>query len=75
MGGEEDLRLAREGGQEPEGNANAVAAGNAPAAGVLGEIVAKEGDTVGVSALLGMISAGEGKAAAPAAKADTAKES
>ncbi|HEY5795058.1 MAG TPA: 2-oxoglutarate dehydrogenase complex dihydrolipoyllysine-residue succinyltransferase [Bosea sp. (in: a-proteobacteria)] len=43
---------------------------NAPAAGVLGEIVAKEGDTVGVSALLGMISAGDGKAAAP--KADTA---
>ena len=45
---------------------------NAPAAGVLGEIVAKEGDTVGVSALLGMISAGDGKAAAPAAKADAA---
>jgi 2-oxoglutarate dehydrogenase E2 component (dihydrolipoamide succinyltransferase) len=45
---------------------------NAPAAGVLGEIVAKEGDTVGVSALLGMISAGDGKASAPAAKADTA---
>ena len=43
---------------------------NAPAAGVLGEIVAKEGETVGVSALLGTISAGEGKAAAP--KADTA---
>ncbi|SFJ03121.1 2-oxoglutarate dehydrogenase E2 component [Bosea sp. OK403] len=39
---------------------------NAPAAGVLGEIVAKEGDTVGVSALLGMITAGDGKAAAPA---------
>lgn len=45
---------------------------NAPAAGVLGEIVAKEGDTVGVSALLGMITAGDGKAAAPAAKADAA---
>ncbi|RYE32755.1 MAG: 2-oxoglutarate dehydrogenase complex dihydrolipoyllysine-residue succinyltransferase [Hyphomicrobiales bacterium] len=47
---------------------------NAPAAGVLGEIVAKEGDTVGVSALLGMISEG-GAAAAPKAeekKADTA---
>ena len=43
---------------------------NAPAAGVLGEIVAKEGDTVGVSALLGMITAGDGKAAAPAPKAD-----
>jgi 2-oxoglutarate dehydrogenase E2 component (dihydrolipoamide succinyltransferase) len=38
---------------------------NAPSAGVLGEIVAKEGDTVGVSALLGMITAGDGKAAAP----------
>ncbi|MBX9910460.1 MAG: 2-oxoglutarate dehydrogenase complex dihydrolipoyllysine-residue succinyltransferase [Beijerinckiaceae bacterium] len=45
---------------------------NAPAAGVLGEIVAKEGETVGVSALLGMISAGDGKAAAPAPKADAA---
>ncbi|MGX1743398.1 2-oxoglutarate dehydrogenase complex dihydrolipoyllysine-residue succinyltransferase [Bosea sp. NPDC055353] len=48
---------------------------NAPAAGVLGEIVAKEGDTVGVSALLGTITAGDGKAAAPKAeekKADTA---
>jgi 2-oxoglutarate dehydrogenase E2 component (dihydrolipoamide succinyltransferase) len=42
---------------------------NAPSAGVLGEIVAKEGETVGVSALLGMISAGDGKAAAPAPKA------
>ncbi|MFA6968889.1 2-oxoglutarate dehydrogenase complex dihydrolipoyllysine-residue succinyltransferase [Bosea sp. (in: a-proteobacteria)] len=46
---------------------------NAPAAGVLGEIVAKEGDTVGVSALLGMITAGDGKAAAPAPKADEKK--
>jgi 2-oxoglutarate dehydrogenase E2 component (dihydrolipoamide succinyltransferase) len=48
---------------------------NAPAAGVLGEIVAKEGDTVGVSALLGTITAGDGKAAAPKAEeknADTA---
>lgn len=45
---------------------------NAPAAGVLGEIVAKEGDTVGVSALLGMISAG-GAGAAPAAKAEEKK--
>lgn len=48
---------------------------NAPAAGVLGEIVAKEGETVGVSALLGMISAG-GEGAAPTKaeekKADTA---
>jgi 2-oxoglutarate dehydrogenase E2 component (dihydrolipoamide succinyltransferase) len=42
---------------------------NAPAAGVLGEIVAKEGDTVGVSALLGTIAEG-GAAAAPAAKAE-----
>ncbi|WP_377840728.1 2-oxoglutarate dehydrogenase complex dihydrolipoyllysine-residue succinyltransferase [Bosea sp. UC22_33] len=42
---------------------------NAPAAGVLGEIVAKEGDTVGVSALLGTISEGAA-AAAPAAKAE-----
>ncbi|GAU82441.1 2-oxoglutarate dehydrogenase complex dihydrolipoyllysine-residue succinyltransferase [Bosea sp. BIWAKO-01] len=39
---------------------------NAPAAGVLGEIVAKEGETVGVNALLGSISAGDGVAAAPA---------
>ncbi|WP_199092736.1 2-oxoglutarate dehydrogenase complex dihydrolipoyllysine-residue succinyltransferase [Bosea sp. ASV33] len=44
---------------------------NAPAAGVLGEIVAKEGDTVGVSALLGTISeGGAAAAAAPAAKAE-----
>ncbi|AMJ61630.1 2-oxoglutarate dehydrogenase complex dihydrolipoyllysine-residue succinyltransferase [Bosea sp. PAMC 26642] len=46
---------------------------NAPAAGVLGEIVAKEGDTVGVSALLGMITAGDGKAAAAAPKAEAKK--
>ena len=46
---------------------------NAPAAGVLGEIVAKEGDTVGVSALLGMITAGDGKAAAAAPKAEEKK--
>ncbi len=39
----------------------------APAAGVLGEIVAGEGDTVGVDALLAMINAGEGAAPAPAA--------
>jgi 2-oxoglutarate dehydrogenase E2 component (dihydrolipoamide succinyltransferase) len=48
---------------------------NAPSSGVLGEITAKEGETVGVNALLGMISAG-GAAAAPKAdapKADTAK--
>ncbi len=41
---------------------------NAPAAGVLGEISAKEGETVGVNALLGSISAG-GPATAPAAAA------
>ncbi len=39
----------------------------AAAAGTLGEITAKEGETVGVGALLGMISAG-GAAAAPASK-------
>ena len=42
----------------------------APAAGVLGEIVAAEGDTVGVDALLAMINAGEGAAPAPAAAAE-----
>ncbi len=54
---------------------------NAPSAGVLGEIVAKEGETVGVAALLGMITAGgaaaaQAKAAAPKAadaKSDEAK--
>ena len=44
----------------------------APAAGVLGEIVAAEGDTVGVDALLAMINAGEGAAPAPAAAAPAA---
>jgi 2-oxoglutarate dehydrogenase E2 component (dihydrolipoamide succinyltransferase) len=46
----------------------------APAAGVLGEIIAGEGETVGVDALLATLSEGEGKAAAPAseAKADKA---
>ncbi|PYE88958.1 2-oxoglutarate dehydrogenase complex dihydrolipoyllysine-residue succinyltransferase [Phyllobacterium leguminum] len=44
----------------------------APAAGTLGEIVAKEGDTVDVGALLGMIEAG-GAAAAPAAKKEEPK--
>ena len=38
-----------------------------PAAGVMGEIVAAEGVTVGVDALLATIAAGEGAAAAPAA--------
>lgn len=41
---------------------------NAPVAGTLAEITAKEGETVGVGALLGMITAGAGAAAsAPAA--------
>jgi 2-oxoglutarate dehydrogenase E2 component (dihydrolipoamide succinyltransferase) len=44
---------------------------NAPAAGVLGEITAKEGETVGVNALLGSITAG-GAAASPAAAAPAA---
>jgi 2-oxoglutarate dehydrogenase E2 component (dihydrolipoamide succinyltransferase) len=39
---------------------------NAPSAGMLSEIVARDGETVGVGALLGMIAAG-GAAAAPAA--------
>ena len=37
----------------------------APVGGTLGEIVAQEGETVGVDALLATITAGEGKAAAP----------
>ncbi len=47
---------------------------NAPSAGVLGEIVAKEGETVGVNALLGSISAGDGAAAAAPAKPVPAAE-
>ncbi len=43
----------------------------APAAGTLSEIVAKEGDTVGVDALLAMIAEGDSAAAAPA-KAEAA---
>ncbi|WP_204113514.1 2-oxoglutarate dehydrogenase complex dihydrolipoyllysine-residue succinyltransferase [Shimia biformata] len=39
----------------------------APAAGVMGSIVAAEGETVGVDALLATIEAGEGAAPAPAA--------
>src|SRR5271168_4054197 len=39
----------------------------APAAGVLSEIAAKNGDTVAVGALLGAITPGAGAAAAPAA--------
>src|SRR6476659_9166541 len=43
---------------------------NAPASGVLSEITAKAGETVGVGALIGSISAGDGaQAAAPVAKA------
>jgi 2-oxoglutarate dehydrogenase E2 component (dihydrolipoamide succinyltransferase) len=46
----------------------------APAAGVLGEIMAKNGETVGVGAILGQIIAGAAGAAAAAAKpAETAK--
>ena len=46
----------------------------APSAGVLGEIAAKDGDTVAVGALLGMINDGAGAAAAkPAAAAPAAK--
>ena len=43
----------------------------APAAGVLGEIAAKDGETVAVGALLGLIA--EGAAAAPARAAEPAK--
>ncbi|WP_127113700.1 2-oxoglutarate dehydrogenase complex dihydrolipoyllysine-residue succinyltransferase [Shimia sediminis] len=43
-----------------------------PAAGVMGEIVAAEGQTVGVDALLATIAAGEGAAPTPAAKAPAA---
>ncbi|GLS22320.1 dihydrolipoyllysine-residue succinyltransferase component of 2-oxoglutarate dehydrogenase complex [Labrys miyagiensis] len=39
---------------------------NAPAAGVLGEILAKTGETVGVGALLGSVEAGGAAVAAPA---------
>jgi 2-oxoglutarate dehydrogenase E2 component (dihydrolipoamide succinyltransferase) len=40
---------------------------NAPAAGTLGEIIAKDGDTVSPGALLGKITEGAGAAATPAA--------
>ncbi|MEM0947002.1 MAG: 2-oxoglutarate dehydrogenase complex dihydrolipoyllysine-residue succinyltransferase [Pseudomonadota bacterium] len=52
----------------------------APAAGTLGDIVAKEGDTVGVDALLATITEGAGAVATPAeapaatAKAETAAQ-
>jgi 2-oxoglutarate dehydrogenase E2 component (dihydrolipoamide succinyltransferase) len=45
----------------------------APAAGVLSEIIAPEGETVGVNALLAMIGEGSGAAPAPA-KAETKPE-
>src|SRR5215203_4258266 len=45
---------------------------NAPAAGTLGEIIAKDGETVQPGAVLGSIQEG-GAAAAPAAKADAPK--
>ncbi len=45
----------------------------APAGGVLAEITAKEGDTVEVGALLGMIGEGSGAAPAPAAKKEEPK--
>ena len=50
---------------------------NAPAAGVLAEIVAKDGETVSPGALLGQIAAGAGAAAAaaPAAKTPEAPKS
>ena len=41
----------------------------APAAGVLSEIIVKDGETVGVGALLGSIGAGSGAAPAPKAEA------
>src|SRR3954451_21454881 len=44
----------------------------APAAGVLGEIAAKDGETVAVGALLGKIQDGKGASAAAAAKPATA---
>ena len=46
----------------------------APAAGVLSEIVAKDGETVEVGALLGAIGEGSGKPAAPAAKKEEPKK-
>ncbi|SHI97699.1 2-oxoglutarate dehydrogenase E2 component [Shimia gijangensis] len=44
----------------------------APSAGVMGDIVAAEGDTVGVNALLANIVAGDAAAAAPAPAAEAA---
>ncbi len=45
----------------------------ASGAGILGEIIAKEGDTVEVNALLGMLEASDGASAAFAAKAEAPK--
>jgi 2-oxoglutarate dehydrogenase E2 component (dihydrolipoamide succinyltransferase) len=45
----------------------------APAAGILSEIVAKDGETVAVGALLGQINPGQAGKAAPAKSAETAK--
>ena len=47
---------------------------NAPAAGVLGEIIAKEGETVGVNALLGSIGEGGAAPAKDAPKAEAKPE-
>jgi 2-oxoglutarate dehydrogenase E2 component (dihydrolipoamide succinyltransferase) len=47
---------------------------NAPAAGTLGDIVAKDGETVAPGAVLGSIVDGGGAAAAPAAKAEAPKQ-
>ena len=47
---------------------------NAPAGGVLGDIAVKEGQTVGVGALLGSIKVGAAGAAAPAAAKEEKKE-
>lgn len=44
----------------------------APASGALGEILVKEGETVEVGTLLGMLEAGDGAAPAPAAKMEAA---
>ncbi|WP_375573385.1 2-oxoglutarate dehydrogenase complex dihydrolipoyllysine-residue succinyltransferase [Ahrensia marina] len=44
----------------------------APASGALGEILVKEGETVEVGTLLGMLEAGDGAAPAPAAKKEAA---
>src|ERR1700754_2217993 len=45
----------------------------APAAGVLGDIAAKDGETVGVGALLGSITEGAGAATAKPAAAPTGR--